>query len=140
MAIIEAPVTVVAGGSVVVDLSGATITFLGQLIVEPETLTFAPGGIIGAIDDLIQGIASGDQIDNVAFFRAYFVPAGQTERVEVTARVGVHFTNFSPSSVTADSFTYLNVVGEGIAITTNPLAPTQLLPSQHCTPLCRRAH
>ena len=124
VAIIEAPVTVVAGGSVVVDLSGATITFLGQLIVEPETLTFAPGGLIGAIDDLIQGLSSGDQIDNVAFFRAYFVPAGQTERVEVTARVGVHFTNFAPSSVTADSFTYLNVVGEGIAITTNPLAPT----------------
>jgi hypothetical protein len=123
VAIIEAPVTVVGGGSVVVDLSGATITFLGQLVVEPMTLQFAPGGLIGAIDDLIALFTNGD-FDNIAFFRAYFTAPGATERVEVTSRVGVSFNNFFPSTVTADSFAYLNVLGEGIAVTANPIGPT----------------
>lgn len=123
VAIIEAPVTVVAGGSVVVDLSGATITFLGQLSVEPVNLQFAPGGLIGVVDDLIALFTNGD-FDNVAFFRAYFTPPGTTERIEVTSRVGVSFDNFFPSTVTADSFAYLNVFGEGIAVTANPIGPT----------------
>lgn len=123
VAIIEAPVSVVGGSTVVVDLSGATITLLGQLVVEPATLQFAPGGVIGVIEDLITALSGGD-VDNVAFFRAYFTPPGETERIEVTARVGVSFDNFFPNTVTADSFAYLNVFSEGIAVTANPLGPT----------------
>ena len=123
LALIEAPVTVVAGGSVVVDLSGAVITFFGQLVVEPATLRFAPGGLIGAIEDLITALTGGD-VDNIAFFRAYFTAPGSTDRIEVTSRVGVSFGNFFPSTVTADSFAYLNVFSEGIAVTANPLGPT----------------
>jgi len=127
LATIEAPVTVVGGSSVTVDLSGAIITPIappGQLIVEPSTLTFAPGGLIGAVDDIINLLAVGDPIDNVAFFRAYFIPEGETQRLDVTARVGVNFSNFYPATFGADSFTYINVAGEGLAITSNPLAPT----------------
>jgi hypothetical protein len=96
----------------------------GQLIVEPASLTFAPGGLIGAVDDLIGGIITGDAIDNIAFFRAYFVAPGETRRVDVTARVGVSFSNFFPSTVGPESFAYFNLIGEGIALTSNPLAPT----------------
>ncbi|MFA5509189.1 MAG: hypothetical protein WC423_27450, partial [Vulcanimicrobiota bacterium] len=123
LATIEANVAVTPGGQTVVDLSGATITLLGQLIVEPETLQFAPGGLIGVVDDLLTLVGNGG-IDNVAFFRVHFIPSGETEPVEVTPRVGVHFENFFPSTLTADSFAHLNLMGDGIAITANPLGPT----------------
>lgn len=129
-------VTAVNGGSTSVDIeftiNGSTASLLdlpiqvvgpaGLLIVEPETLTFAPGGLIGALEDILT--LGGDQIDNVAFFRAFFIPPGQTQPVEVTSRVGVTFNNFFPSTVGPESFTHLNLAGEGIAITSNPLSPT----------------
>lgn len=124
LATIEANVTVTPGGQTVVDLSGATITLLGQLIVEPETLQFAPGGLLGAVDDFAALLANGESLENLAFFRVYFAQPGSSELVDVTARVGVHFENFFPASVTADSFTYFNLAGEGIGLTTNPLGPT----------------
>ena len=130
-------VTAIGAGSTSVDVSytlnGATVTLLdvpvnvagplGQLIVQPQTLQFAPGGIIGAIEDLLVSLLGGDRINNIAFFRAYFIPPNETEPVEVTSRVGVTFSNFFPSTVTADSFTHLNLFGEGIGITSNPFAP-----------------
>jgi hypothetical protein len=133
-------VTAVGGGATSVDigytLNGATVNLLdhpitvagpaGTLIVEPAALQFAPGGVVGALEDIIVSLLSGgdETINNIAFFRVFFIPAGQTQRIEVTSRVGVSFSNFFPGTVTADSFAHLNLFGEGIGITSNPFGPT----------------
>jgi hypothetical protein len=92
---------------------------LGTLIVEPDALVFNNGGLLGAITAL-----TSQNFDSVALFRAFYIPPGETQPVEVTNAVGVTFNSFFPSTVTADSFAYLNLAGEGLAITANPLAPT----------------
>lgn len=105
----DIPVTVGGGGSVP----------LGQLIVEPDSLTFNNGGLLGALTSLNSG-----NFGSIATFRAYYQAPGSTARVEVTPQVGVTFGSFFPSTVTANSFTYLQLAGEGIALASNPLAPT----------------
>ncbi len=92
---------------------------LGTLIVEPDALVFNNGGLLGALTAL-----TSSNFDSVALFRAYYIPPGETQPVEVTNAVGVTFNTFFPNTVTADSFAYLNLAGEGLAITSNPLAPT----------------
>ena len=92
---------------------------LGQLIVEPDSLTFNNGGLLGALTSI-----GSENFNSLATFRAYYQAPGSTTRVEVTPQVGVTFGSFFPSTVTANSFTYLQLGGEGIALASNPLAPT----------------
>lgn len=92
---------------------------LGQLIVEPDSLTFNNGGLLGALTSLNSG-----NFGSIATFRAYYQAPGSDTRVEVTPKVGVTFGSFFPSTVTANSFTYLQIGGEGLALASNPLAPT----------------
>lgn len=92
---------------------------LGTLSVEPESLVIDNGGLLGALTAI-----TSQNANSVAFFRAYYTPPGSMERIEVTPSVGVSFGNFFPQTVTASSFTYLSLLGEGIAVTANPLGPT----------------
>ncbi len=91
----------------------------GQLIVEPSSLTFNNAGILGTL----AGLTSGN-FNSLAMFRAYYLAPGANQRVEVTPHVGVSFDKFFPSTVQANSFTYLSLFGEGIAVGTSPLGPT----------------
>lgn len=101
-----------------VNVAGPDVP-LGTLIVNPDSLTFTNGGLLGIIDAL-----SNQNFDSLATFRAYFIPPGETQPIEITPQAGVSFSNFAPGTVTADSFTYLNIAGEGLVLTTNPLGPT----------------
>lgn len=121
-----APVSFTINGQTVDGTVSVTVNGpAGQLIVEPETLVFAPGGILGAVDDLINLLATPnqDQIDHIGFFKAYFVDPETNQRIEVTSNVGVSFTNFSDPNLDPSGFAYLNVVGEGIALAFNPPGP-----------------
>lgn len=94
----SAPITVSSGLVVDVDLSQATftpVTTNGQLIVEPESITLSSASL------LTGGEAA---FLNLATLKAYYVAPGATTRQDVTLKCGIAFSNFSPSTVTADSF------------------------------------
>jgi hypothetical protein len=95
---------------------------LGTLIVQPESLVFDNQGLLGVIGGL--GSLGDLPLGSLSTFRAYFVPPGETEPIEVTQRVGVSFGSFVPETVQANSFTYLYLDGQGIAVGTSPLGPT----------------
>ena len=98
---------------------------LGVLEVQPASLTFSNDGVLG--------IFGGDP-SGVGLFRAYFTPNGSTQRSDVTAFIGVSYSNFLPDTVTSESFSYqylgsLVALGlpfqelYGAVFTSNPLGP-----------------
>lgn len=130
-------VNVVAAGNtdvdVTADINGSSATLnvpitvggvnepTGTLIVRPDSLVFNNQGLLGLL-----GILNGDT-DAFSIFRVYFLPPGETDpeaAIEVTQFSGVSFGNFSPSTVTEDSFAYIYLEGNGLAVGTSPLGPT----------------
>ena len=87
---------------------------LGRLSVSTRSITVTSDGLLGllAMDETRLG-----------FFEAEFIPNGQTVGSDVTKLVGVSFKNFFPSTVGADSYSYLYLAGRAVVTTANPLGP-----------------
>lgn len=126
-------VSAVAAGSTSVDVTfsiyGQTVSLTGvavsvdaaagQLIIEPNELTLGTGGLIS-----LASLNPYDFNPDVAIFQASFIPPGETEAIEVTSRVGVNFGNTSPEIVESTSFSFMELIGDGIVITANPFGST----------------
>jgi hypothetical protein len=84
--------TVTAPLTVNIRLQPSPPVPVGQLEVEPATLTFSSGG---------RRDPSG-----IGVFRAYFVPPGSAQRLDVTESITVDWSDFSTPSVNAGSYSY----------------------------------